>query len=80
MEITAKPGHNYTNGHVANMAIKTGAKLMFGTDTHAPENLVDDKRREAILLGAGLDAIMVKKIIKNAQEKLEIIKKGDRAK
>ena len=80
LEITARKGHSLSNGHVAKMAVKAGAKMMFGTDTHSPENLVDDKRREDILRGAGLDTALIKQILENAQEKLERLKKGGKTK
>ncbi|OGS19551.1 MAG: PHP domain-containing protein [Elusimicrobia bacterium RIFOXYA2_FULL_40_6] len=43
LEITAKLSHRVTDAHVASLAKKYGAKMIFGTDTHNPENLIDEK-------------------------------------
>jgi len=55
LEITARPGHSLTNGHVAAAARKAGAGLVINTDSHRPENLIPRDLAEKILLGAGLD-------------------------
>jgi histidinol phosphatase-like PHP family hydrolase len=68
LEITARAGHNITNGHVAVAAKKAGAKLVFDTDAHAPENLTDDQGREKILLAAGLNMDEIKTVIDNSRE------------
>ncbi|MFH1093261.1 MAG: histidinol phosphate phosphatase domain-containing protein [Candidatus Omnitrophota bacterium] len=54
LEITARNGHSYSNGHVVKTALKTGAKLVLNTDTHAPENLITIQKARFIALGAGL--------------------------
>lgn len=54
LEITARSGHCYGNGHVVKTALKTGAKLVLNTDTHSPDNLITIDRAKAIALGAGL--------------------------
>ncbi len=68
LEITARGGHNLTNGHVAKLARKIGAKLVFNTDTHAPNDLQDDAGREKILKGAGLNDEEIKQAIRNSEE------------
>lgn len=54
LEISARKGHSLTNGHVAKLAKKTGAKLVINTDTHAPEDLIDKKMAKRVVRGAGL--------------------------
>lgn len=54
LEITGRMGHNITNGHVYNMAHEVGAKMVIDSDTHAPENLMDEKAALTVALGAGL--------------------------
>ncbi len=54
LEISARKGHSLTNGHVAKLARKTGAKLVINTDTHEPEDLIDEKMAKKIVRGAGL--------------------------
>ena len=47
-------GHNITNGHVVNMARAVGADMVIDSDTHAPENLMDEKAALVVALGAGM--------------------------
>ena len=55
LEITARNGHNRTNGHVVRIAKEAGAALIVDTDTHAPQDLVTDELAFKIAMGAGLD-------------------------
>jgi histidinol phosphatase-like PHP family hydrolase len=64
LEITGRMGHNITNGHVANMARAAGAKMVINSDTHAPENLMDEKAAWTVALGAGLTKEEAKKAIR----------------
>lgn len=54
LEITARKGHALTNGHVARLAQKNGAKLVINTDAHEPGELIDDNLGKQIVCGAGL--------------------------
>jgi histidinol phosphatase-like PHP family hydrolase len=54
LEITARKGHSLTNGHVARLAVKIGAKMVINTDTHAPGDLIDDEVAKQVICGAGL--------------------------
>ncbi|MDR1690537.1 MAG: histidinol phosphate phosphatase domain-containing protein [Candidatus Methanoplasma sp.] len=54
LEISGRAGHSLTNGHVACMARKAGAKVVINSDTHAPENLMDERSAGIVGLGAGL--------------------------
>lgn len=54
LEITTRGGHSYTNGHVAALARKHGAKLVVNNDAHSPRDLVGKELRQTIALGAGL--------------------------
>lgn len=56
LEITARKGHCLSNGHVARMARRYGARLVLNTDTHTPENLITRACGQRIAMGAGLDA------------------------
>jgi histidinol phosphatase-like PHP family hydrolase len=62
LEISGRKGHCLTNGHVALMARKTGAALVFGSDSHSPEDLLDRPSAEKIALGAGLGPQEVEKL------------------
>jgi histidinol phosphatase-like PHP family hydrolase len=54
LEISGRQGHSLTNGRVASMARRLGAKLTFGSDTHEPENLCGRQRAILVLRGSGL--------------------------
>jgi len=56
LEITARKGHCLSNGHVARMARRYGARLVLNTDTHTPDNLINCACAQRIAMGAGLDA------------------------
>ena len=67
LEISARRGHCLTNGHVAGLAKRLGAKLIINTDSHAPEDLLDPKELELIGLGAGLTQSQIINIYKGVQ-------------
>lgn len=54
LELTARGGHNITNGHVARIAQYAGAKLVINTDAHTPSDFMDQARARLVALGAGL--------------------------
>lgn len=54
LEISARAGHSLSNGHVAAAARKAGAELVFGTDTHSPENICPRENASKIAQGSGL--------------------------
>lgn len=68
LEITSRSGHSLTNGHVAQMAKETGAKVVLNTDTHAPSDLVSPAKALQIVLGAGLSEDSFAKMLANAQQ------------
>lgn len=63
LELTARRGHNSTNGHVARLALEAGAKIVVDTDAHAPEDLIDRKRAIEIARGAGLTLEMATDVV-----------------
>ena len=65
LEITARAGHNITNGHVVRMALQAGAAMVVDTDAHAPEDLIDAKRAVQIAVGAGLRPDQAESIVKD---------------
>jgi putative hydrolase len=67
LEITARKGHSLTNGHVAKLAKKYGAKLVLNTDAHEPSDLINEKLARQIALGAGLDEGDFLEMQKNAE-------------
>jgi len=66
LEITARKGHSLANGHVARLAEKIGTKMVINTDTHAPDDLIDDELAKQVILGAGLSVEYFVKMQDNA--------------
>ncbi len=66
LEISGRKGHSFTNGHVAKLAKKYNAKLVFNTDSHAPSDLMDKKQALSVLMGCGL----------SLQEAIDVINNG----
>jgi histidinol phosphatase-like PHP family hydrolase len=70
LEITAKAGHSYTNGHVAATAAAAGARLVYGTDGHVPEHLTPRPTALRILRGAGLSAAAAEGVLTEGERLL----------
>ncbi|MDD5260100.1 MAG: histidinol phosphate phosphatase domain-containing protein [bacterium] len=66
LEITTRRGHNKTNKHVARLAHIYGAKLVFNTDTHTPEDLMNETLVKSTLAAAHLTAKDFKTMQENA--------------
>ena len=62
LELSARRGHSLSNGHVARMALETGARLVLNTDAHAPEDLLTLAEAKKVALGAGLKAAQVERL------------------
>ncbi len=62
LEISARHGHYLSNGHVARISRKAGAKLLLNSDLHAPGDFLTEEFAHSILAGAGLDHEEVKRI------------------
>ncbi len=54
LELSGRKGHSLTNGHVARMAEKTGARLAVNADAHEPGDFLTAEMAEKVALGAGL--------------------------
>jgi len=59
LEITSRAGHSLTNGHVACVARETGTRLVLNTDTHSPNDMIDQQTARLVAAGAGLDSAEV---------------------
>lgn len=71
LEITARRGHSLTNGHVARLAVKTGAGLVYNTDSHAPGDFTPWDAALRVIRGAGLDARDAARMQDNARKLVE---------
>ena len=56
LEVSGRAGHCLANGHVVQVARRTGAQVIFGSDSHAPEDLRPRPDAEKVLACAGLSA------------------------
>ncbi|MFH0824912.1 MAG: histidinol phosphate phosphatase domain-containing protein [Pseudomonadota bacterium] len=74
LEISARLGHNITNGHVAGSATQAGALLVVNTDTHTPENLITRDRARQVLIGAGLTPDSAERVLMNNETLLAAVK------
>ena len=71
VEISAKAGHSLGNGRVARIAAEGGAKLILGSDSHTPEQLLSADFAMLVLRCAGLDESEARRVmIENAEELL----------
>lgn len=73
LEITSRKGHSLTNGHVARLAKKIGARLILNTDSHSPSDLIHREDAKRVVLGAGLSLQDFAKMQKDAMEFVERI-------
>lgn len=72
LELSGRKGHSYSNGHVAALAIRLGAKLVINSDTHAPEDLMSLEFARSVVRGAGVGE--VEEVFRNSRELVEKIK------
>ncbi|MCX5749861.1 MAG: histidinol phosphate phosphatase domain-containing protein [Candidatus Saganbacteria bacterium] len=76
LELSSKPAHKETNRHVANMALKAGAKLLVNTDAHGPDDFLTQEKAFDIAKESGLDdAEAIKAVKDNPLELLNRIKR-----
>ncbi len=55
LEISARQGHSLTNGHVAKLALKAGAKLVLDSDAHEVSDLLSEAFARKVAAGAAMD-------------------------
>ena len=72
LELSARKGHCLTNGHVAQVAPRAGAAVVFGSDAHAPGALCPQAFAGQVLLGAGL----TEEEIRAVWERMETLMEG----
>ena len=68
LEISGRKGHSLTNGHVVQVSRRSGARLVFGSDGHAPGDYLRREEAERVALGAGLTPAEVRRLFANAEE------------
>ena len=70
LELSGRKGHCLTNGHVARLAMKIGAKLVINSDAHAPGDLMNLDFARSVAIGAGMSDDDFKAVQLNAKELL----------
>ncbi len=73
LEISSRKGHSLTNGWLARLATKWGAKLILNTDAHGAEDLITEEMARKILQGAGLSSPEIESATRNSQELVDKI-------
>lgn len=63
VEISARRGHCLTNGHVAQLALTSGAKLIVNSDAHDIPDLLTPGFAAAVLKGSGLNEAEVQQVL-----------------
>ncbi len=75
VEISARRGHSLSNGHIVRLWYEYGFPIILNTDTHSPEDLIDDEFAKKIIISAGIKVADVNTVIQNsyklAQSKLD---------
>jgi len=71
LEITARRGHSLTNGHVARLAVKTGAGMVYNTDAHSSGDFTPWETALRIIRGASLSERDARRMQENAREILD---------
>ncbi|NLY90502.1 MAG: histidinol phosphate phosphatase domain-containing protein [Firmicutes bacterium] len=70
LELSARRGHSFANGHVVSLARQTGANLVLNSDGHHPEDLLTRGFAYQVAQGAGLSAAEVEEVLVEAPRKL----------
>ncbi len=68
LELSGRKGHSLTNGHVAALALKYGAKLAVNADAHGPGDFLTSQMAETVAQGAGLSKQQYEKVRQDMAE------------
>ncbi len=73
LEVSARKGHGFANGHVVRTAYAAGARIVLDSDAHEPDDLLTREFAMKVALGAGLDESEADRLLESAP--LELLKK-----
>ena len=73
LEVSARKGHGFANGHVVRTAAAAGASIVLDSDAHEPDDLLTRDFALKVALGAGLDEDEANRLLESAP--LELLKK-----
>lgn len=68
IEITSRKQHSLSNPYIVNLCKKNGAKMIINSDTHSPEDLLDDLKIRNIQKATRLSNEDIKKIYWNVKK------------
>lgn len=63
LELSARHGHCWANGHVFHTAVKTGASIAVDSDAHDDDGLLSEKEVSALIRGAGGSQLMLRHVV-----------------
>ena len=70
LEVSARKGHGFANGHVVRVARDAGASMVLDSDAHAPEDLLTREFAMKVALGAGLSEQDATDLLESAPREL----------
>jgi putative hydrolase len=70
LEVSARKGHCFANGHVARTAEAAGAALLLGSDAHAPEDLLTPEFGLLVLRWAGLSEDAARRVLEDSAREM----------
>ena len=73
LEVSARKGHGFANGHVVRIAEAAGARTVLDSDAHAPGDLLTPEFAMKVARGAGLDEDEANHLLESAP--LDLLKK-----
>ena len=68
LEITTRLSHSPANGHVLNLARKSGAMMVLDNDSHSPDDLISAERAREFLTELGLNSEEISQIFRNSED------------
>jgi len=74
IELTTRSGHRDTNDKAAETALRNNCKLVLNTDSHMPENLLDEEKIKSVMAQCGFKLDFYQKLRENSLELVKQIK------
>jgi histidinol phosphatase-like PHP family hydrolase len=71
LEISGRKGHSFSNGHVAALATRAGAKLVLDSDGHGPGDFMTEEFARKVAEGAGLPPGSLERLLSDARVLVE---------
>ncbi len=68
LEISARHGHCLCNGHILKVSKRCGARLVLGSDSHSPDDILPPEMLMNVAKGAGMDEEEVKKMLEDMED------------